>query len=105
MPKDLYAKRAAITGKVTLPPLSDEEKSRRVTFKVREHENGEQSVLEIRGCGYGRHELDVRLDTPRDGHFDEQIRCEWDGDSHEIELGFIPVAAIAVLDGIDEIRF
>lgn len=102
---DVFAKKPVLSGKAALPALDDESKARRVAFKVRVHENGERSVLDVSGAGYGLHSLDVRFDLPRDGNFDERARFEWDGDSHSVELGFVPVAAIAVIDGGDEIRF
>jgi len=111
MARDVYAKRPVLTGKATVPPLEielpdgEKPKPRKVAFKVRVHENGVQSAFDIAGAGIGAHVLTVRFDLDRDGHFDETLRLEWVGDAHTAELGYVPVAAIAVLDGSDEIRF
>lgn len=109
MPEKLLA------TKFTLPPvdageldddgLPVEASERKCAIRVTGDDNGRTSVLEVRGLGIGAHQARVRFDVDRPGHFDEIITFTWDGDSHAVPLAFRPLAAIAVVDGSDEIRF
>jgi hypothetical protein len=76
----------------------------KVAFDVRVHENESTAVLHTSGWGVGRHQGSVRFDVG-DDTFNRAKFLDWDGAETSVELEFVPVAAIAVIDGSDEIRF
>lgn len=98
----------SLTTTFTLPPIDDgsgsKPKKRKGTITVREDANGRTSTLEVKGVGIGGHRARCRFDLDRDGHFDEILTFEWDGDTFTHSLPFIPLAAIVLVDGSDEIR-
>lgn len=75
-----------------------------VAFAVHVHENGESAVLHTQGWGVGRHQGNVRFDLG-DETFNQVKYLDWDGAACDVDLEFVPSAAIAVIDDGDEIRF
>lgn len=109
MPEKLLAKKFSLppvdAGELDDDGLPVEASERKCSIRVVGDDNGRTSLLEVRGVGIGTHAARIRFDLDRPGHFDEIVSFTWDGDSHSFPLAFRPVAAIAVIDGSDEIRF
>lgn len=104
-----YARKAVLRAHVKVPDhrpavaSEDGPPTQSVAIAVRVHENETSAILHTAGWGVGRHQGSIRFDVG-DETFNRVKFLDWDGATTDVELEFIPTAAIVVIDDGDEIR-